>query len=167
MLILFLIAGLVKEISTRSSNEIIVYNTPGSSTIGIKTGKILNLYSDTSVILPEVMRHCAPLGLKINKFSIKNDWHCISAGKTNILICNSLSKKILQLYDPDIVILRGLQPEIESNLISRDLTGSVVLTSEVASGFHIAQKINIEGLDTLHQVRKYGAFIRRIGDAIK
>ena len=63
---IFLLTGTIREISTRITNEIIVYNTPGFSTIGIRTGKILNLYSDTTVAGPEVKRHCSTLGLKIN-----------------------------------------------------------------------------------------------------
>ena len=65
-LLLFLLSGTIREISTRITNEIIVYNTPGISTIGIRTGKILNLYSDTTVAGAEVKRHCATLGLKMN-----------------------------------------------------------------------------------------------------
>jgi len=34
-------AGTVRDISTRTTNELIVFNTPGSTTIGIKTGKYL------------------------------------------------------------------------------------------------------------------------------
>jgi competence protein ComEC len=70
-LILFLFTGMIKEVSSKKKNEIIVYNTPGSSTIGIKTGKIINLFADTSLIRPEVYRHSATLGLKI-KLNIKS-----------------------------------------------------------------------------------------------
>ena len=61
---LFILAGTVRDISSRTTNDLIIYNTPGSSTIGIRTGKILNLYSDTTLTRPEVIRHSASLGLK-------------------------------------------------------------------------------------------------------
>ena len=56
LMILF-IAGTIRDISVKNGNEIIVYNTPGATTIGIRTGRILNIYSDTSLIRPEVFKH--------------------------------------------------------------------------------------------------------------
>ena len=66
------------------------------STIGIRTGKILNLYSDTTVAGAEVKRHCATLGLKDEyEHDLKDNSDCITAGKTKILITGSLNEKIL------------------------------------------------------------------------
>ena len=71
-LVLFVLSGTLREFSSKSSNELIVYNTVGSSTVGIRTGKILNLLSDTSVVLPEVKKHCATLGLRLKSTSLIN-----------------------------------------------------------------------------------------------
>ncbi|MCX6254292.1 MAG: ComEC/Rec2 family competence protein [Bacteroidia bacterium] len=162
LLLLFVTAGTVTEISTRTTNELIVYNTPGSSTIGIKTGKILNLYSDTSLAGPEVKRHCATLRLKIQVNTLKNDLNCIKVGEKNILICNSLDKNILQNFIPDIVILTGLRPQLENNLSFHQSHGTLIITSGAASRFSIPRQVDFAGIDTVHFVRKSGAFIKRI-----
>ncbi len=63
--ILLLVAtGTIGDITTRRSDELIVYNSIGSSTVGIRTGKILNIYSDSLPPGPEVARHCAMLDLR-------------------------------------------------------------------------------------------------------
>jgi hypothetical protein len=161
-LFLFLLTGTIKEISTRISNEIIVYNTPGSAIIGIKTGKVLNLYSDTSMAGPEVRRHCSTLGLKIKTNILRNNMNCIRAGEKNILICNSLNKNILRNFVPDIVILTGLHPEIEKDLQAIQFPRTLIITSEAASGFRLPrEKLKIR-VDTIHVVKKDGAFIKSI-----
>jgi competence protein ComEC len=159
---LFVFSGTVTEISTRTRNEVIVYNSPGSSTIGIKTGKILNLYSDTSLVRPEVLRHCATLGLKIKTNSLSNNMYCIEAGKKKLLIANSLNKNILKNFMPDIVILTGLRPEIEKNLSLRQFPGILIISSKATSGIRLQQQIDFSGIVTVHQVRKSGAYIKKI-----
>ena len=155
-------AGTITEISVRTTNELIVYNTPGSSTIGIKTGKILNIYSDTALIRPEVIKHCATLGLRIKTNTLKNKYYCIRAGKRNIVICNSLNQIILQNYSPDIVILTGLKPQIDNNLKFTQHPETLILSSEASSGYRIPKLVDIKGIDTVHFVRKSGAFIKSI-----
>ena len=161
-LFLFLLTGTIKEISTRISNEIIVYNTPGSAVIGIKTGKVLNLYSDSTMAGPEVRRHCSTLGLKIKTNILRNNMNCIRAGEKNILICNSLNKNILQNFVPDIVILTGVHPEIEKDLQALQIPGTLIITSEAASGYRLPQEKFIIRIDTIHVVKKDGAFIKSI-----
>jgi competence protein ComEC len=161
-LVLFVMAGTLIDISTRSTSEVIVYNTPGSSTIGIRSGKRLALYSDTSVAGQEVKRHCATLGLKTNTSVLKNNTVCIKAGEKKILISNTLNKIILQNFAPDIVILTGLRPQIEEKSVSGQFTGTLIITSEATSGFRLPQQIDLSQADTVHSVRKSGAFIKRI-----
>jgi competence protein ComEC len=162
VLTLFIIAGTAMEISNRTTNELIVYNTPGSSTIGIKTGKILNLYSDTSLAGVEVRRECATLGLKIKTNTLKNKIYCIRAGEKNILISNSLNKNILQNFIPDIVILTGLRPEIENNLSVKKSPEALIVISGASPGSYSSRQSFYTGIDTVHLVRKSGAFIKRI-----
>ena len=162
MLILFVSTVTAKEITIRTSNELIIYNTPGSSTIGIKTGKILNLYSDTSGVGPEVKRDCATLGLKVKTNTLKNKFYCIRAGEKNILISNSLNKYLLQNYVPDIVILIGLRPKIENNLSVIKSPEVLIVTSGTSSGFYPSQQNFFTLIDTVHFVRKSGAYINSI-----
>jgi competence protein ComEC len=161
-LTLFVMAGAIKEISARTTNELIVYDIPGSTAIGIKTGKILNLYSDTLAAGPEIRRHCSALGLKISINVLSNNKYCFRAGENKIMICNYLNKYILQNFRPDIVILAGLHPEIENNFSSGQFTGTLIITSEAAPGFRLPQQIDYSRLKTVRYVRKSGAFITRI-----
>jgi competence protein ComEC len=162
LLVIFILAGTVMEISTRKTNEVIVYNTPGTSAIGIRSGKILNLYSDTTLLGQEVKRHCSTLGLKIMTSALKNKTYCLKVAEKNILISNSLNGNLLQNFQPDIVILTGMRPEIEKNLSLKKFTGTLILTSEAASGYRLPQQIDLSTVDTVHLVRKSGAFIKRI-----
>jgi competence protein ComEC len=162
ILILFVITETVIEISTRTTNELIVYNTPGASTIGIKSGKILNLYSDTSLVRPEVIRHCSTLGLKIKINTLKNKVYCIRAGEKKILISSSPDKDILKIFIPDIVIIPGVQPETENNLSVNQLPEVLIVTSGASPGFYPSRQSFFSGIDSVHFVRKSGAFIRRI-----
>jgi hypothetical protein len=150
------------DISTRSTSEVIVYNTPGSSTIGIRSGKILNLYSDSALAGPEVKRHCATLGLKLRTSVLTKNTYCIGAGEKKILICNLLNNSILKNFAPDIVILTGLRPEIDNKSAFGKFKGTLIITSEATSGFRLPQQIDFSPADTVHLVRKSGAFIKRI-----
>jgi hypothetical protein len=110
----------------------------------------------------EVKRHSSTLGLKMKSSILKNNIYCLRAGEKKILICNSLNKNILQSVLPDIVILTGLRPEIEKKLSFGQFTGSLIITSEAASGFRLPQQIDFSPMDTVHLVRKSGAFIKRL-----
>lgn len=161
-LLLFVVADTVFEISERTTNELIVYNTPGSPSIGVKTGKILNLYSDTTLGGVTVIRHSATLGLKVQTNLLSNRLCCIRAGEKKILISNSLDRVILQTYNPDIVILTGSKPVIENDPDLSKLPGILIISSEATSGFRLPSKVNFLGVDTIHLVKKDGAFIKSI-----
>jgi competence protein ComEC len=161
-LLILQLTGTIREISTRITNEIIVYNTPGSSTIGIRTGKILNLYSDTTDAGTEVKRHCSTFGLKMSINSIGKSDKCIKAGKTKILITRFMRKKIIEGFSPDIVILIGPNPEME---YMRDLelqSDIRVISAEGSPGFSPAHGKRSASPCPVYLVRKSGAFIRRI-----
>ncbi|MGC1389715.1 MAG: ComEC/Rec2 family competence protein [Bacteroidales bacterium] len=161
-LILFVLTGTARELSSKGTNEIIVYNTPGTSTIGIRTGKILYLFSDSSATVPEVKRHCATLGLRVKSILLKNKYYCIKAKGKQILIANFLNKKIIQNFSPDILVLTGYKPEIENDLNMNHFPSTVIISSQASSAFRVPQQVSFTGIDTLHFVRKSGAFIRRI-----
>jgi competence protein ComEC len=159
---LFVLTGAARDISSRTRNELIIYNTPGSSTIGIKTGKILNLYSDTSLVSNEVKRHSAYIGLRIKSTRLINNHYCIRAGEKKILISNYLNKSIVQEFVPDIVILTGSKPAIENNLNFPHPPGIIIFSTGVASRFRIPEQVVTTGIDSIHFVRKSGAFVGQI-----
>jgi hypothetical protein len=161
-LILLVTVGTAKDIVSKRTNEIIIYNTPGSSNIGIRTGKILNLYSDTLIALPEVKRHCASLGLKIKSTLIDNNYHRIKAGGKKILITNYLNTDIIRNFAPDYLILTGSNPGIQNDLNMRLSPGFIIISSEPATRFRLRQKDFISTADSIHYVRNSGAFVKRI-----
>lgn len=160
-LALCITAGTVSELSIRRSNELIVFNTPGMSTIGIRTGKILNIYSDTSSAVPEIKRYSATLGLRNKTNILQHNIYCLKAGEKRIVIANSPDKYSLQTYKPDILIIKKLDPDIEKTLSSAGTLKALIITSEATAGFHLQKGINTF-CDTVHIVRKSGAYLARI-----
>jgi len=150
------------EISTRSTNELIVFNTPSLTTIGIRTGKILNIYSDTSSVGQEVKKYCATLGLKKKINTLKNNSYCIRAGSTNILISDHPDKNILQTYRPDIVIITRTPPEMDINLPDVQAPEALIVTSGASFGYYFQRDNFFSTIDTVHIVKQSGAYIRRI-----
>jgi len=159
---IYAMVGTFSEISTKTTNELIVFNTPGISTIGIRTGKILNIYSDTSSAGPEVQKYCATLGLKKNSNTIINKWYFLRAGKKKILISNSLDNSILNIFKPDIVIITRLDNGVENTLKEEFSPAVLIVTSGAHPGYHLRQQSLITHIDTIHFVEKSGAYITRI-----
>jgi competence protein ComEC len=161
-LMLLVITGSLSDISVRRSNELIVYNIPGTTAIGIKTGKILNVYSDSMITYPVIIRHSASLGLNVRIKKLSEKTKCIKAGDKKILICNTLDEYTIQKYSPEIIILTGIRPIIKKNLIPYQKSEAIIFTSEVSSGFRPPGQAFLLKTDTIHNTRKSGAFIKRL-----
>jgi hypothetical protein len=157
-LVLFIIAGSVRDIISKNTTELIVYNTPGYSTIGIRTGKVMNLYSD-SVAGQEVRRHCAILGLKIKPVPLRGRSYCIREGKSRILITNTINSNIISGFAPDIMILTGSGFGIRDILKFVPGSETLVFSSGVKSGIVVPKSVTI---GSIHSVRLSGAFVKRI-----
>jgi competence protein ComEC len=156
--LLFVVAVTIKDIAIRKNNELIVYNTPGYSTIGIKTGRLLNLFNEQIIIPPEVVRHSAVLGLRIEeKPSYKTRW-LIRAGNENILITDSLSSSCIRNNTVTIIILTGDKPFIEKNISLRNLKAVQIITTEAAASFHLPYPNNLFYSKKIWSVRKSGAY---------
>lgn len=158
-LVLFVSVAGLKDFSTKNTSELIIYNTPGNNTIGIRTGKILTLFSDTSLIGPEVKRHSAVLGLKINPVQLKRNFCCIKAGSKKILITSYLNNKIIQDLIPDFIVIIGPKPDISYDLDRAIIQKAVVISSGVNRGFYLPGQV-VPG--SIHFVKNSGAFIKRI-----
>jgi hypothetical protein len=158
----FQLAGSVSTISDRTSCELIVYNGFGLSTIGIRTGRILNLYTDSDTLQPEVAKHCFTRGLRVKIVKTDSEAHLIKVDKKIILICNELSNIMVQKTNPDLIILKGKYPKVDKEVAFSGAVEGLILTSEVASGYRL--KPHFKGIypDTIHYVRNSGAFRRRL-----
>ena len=161
-MILFVLAGTISEISTRTTNELIVFNTPGRSTVGIRTGKTLNLYSDTISAGQEISRMCATQRLNIKRYPLNNKLWFIKAGEKNIFISDTLVKSTLEELRPDIVIITGLRPVIDKNISKEQSPDVLVISSGVPSYFKTSPYSVFNSADTVHIVRKSGAYISGI-----
>ena len=148
------IHGTIHEILIRKTNELIVYNIPGTSTIGIKTGKLLNIYSDTAFISPVVSRHSSVLGLKIRMNILNEDFNYLQAGQNKILVCNSLNQYAGFRMKPEIVILTG-KGYNGKDLSDAQLPKKLIITSDL----RFPKKTDLTAIDTIHFVKKSGAFI--------
>jgi len=151
-----------KDIYVRRSNEIIVYNTPGAATIGIRTGKILNIYSDTSLILPEVQRHVATLGLKIQHNLMKDEAFILRVRNEKILICSSsvMNEQINSIAE--ILIVSSISAEKIKKLKIKYPPSKLIFSADVPSGYKIPYNLKNEIRDTIHFVKKSGAYIKKI-----
>ena len=161
-LLLFLLAGTIRSISDRTSGELIVYNGIGSSPIGLRTGRILNLYSDNDTILPEVIKHCVTRGLKVNLIKSDAEVNLLKVNKKSILICNDLSNNVLQKTKPDIIILKGKYPRVDKEIDFPKPVEGLIMTSGVAPGYRLKLNINRGKPDTIHYVKNSGAFRKRL-----
>lgn len=156
--LLFISAGTIRNISERTSGELIIYNTYGSDAIGIRTGKILNFYSDTTLVPPEVLRHCAARGLRLKKNILDKNFTGLIAGNKKILICNFLNNNLLQKTEPDFIVLRGTFPKIEKQIRFRKTGTSLIVTPHVSSYLKLPESLESNKSDTIHYVKKSGAF---------
>jgi competence protein ComEC len=157
-LLLFILAGSIREFRTRTSSELIVYNGSGGAVTGIRNGKLLNLYCGRDSLPPEVLRHSASAGLQIKTYRTNGSPVLIEVKSKRILISGSLNDELLQVSRPGYVILTGtaFRPLNSNNL---DFRGArVILTSEVSSNFYLVMKSHARNADTLHYIKKSGAF---------
>jgi competence protein ComEC len=161
-LLLFILACTIKNISNRATNELIVYNTIGSAIVGIRTGEILNVYSDTGILQPDVIRHGATRGLKMRMIRTGTGPRHLKVCGKNILICNSLNSSILKETKSEIAILVGTYPQIDKKLSSFYSLKKLIISSEVSTGFSLPAKLVSTEIDTIHFVRKSGAYSMRL-----
>jgi competence protein ComEC len=161
-LLALIITGTIIEIKTRSTNELIVYNTPGSVEIGIRTGKILNLYTDSPESSPAVMKHCSVLGLKLIPHSLNNKANYLDVNGKKILICAFTNKELIQYLKPLIVILTGTGPYNPLNFSNDRYTPNLVVASKSYMNFGTSVKSSNKVINGLYIVGESGAFIKGI-----
>ena len=157
----FALTSTARDIFIKKSNELIIYNTPGLSNVGVRNGKILNLFSDSSIVTSDVRKHCATLGLEIKHKVLNNGYHLITTGREKILITNRLNNDILKDLNPGIVIITSRDPVIERDLYPGNSCRAIVVSSGVRSGF-LPLHPGDTALCTVHYVKKSGAFVRRL-----
>jgi hypothetical protein len=139
-----------------------VYNTNGSSTVGIRSGNVLNIYSDSIDLNKEVLKHTDTRGLRVIKERKDLIPRKIDTGKNRILICNTLTMNDIQNSKPDIIVLIGLYPKISGSLKSVHPATKIIISPEVSSTFTLPDRLINQNIDTIHFVRKSGAYVSRL-----
>ncbi len=85
---------------------------------------------------------------------------CLNAGGKKILICNSLKKSIFDKFEPDIIILTGMRPEIDRLVPLGRFKGSFIMTGGTPARIMFPEEGSPPFDFTVHSVRRSGAFIR-------
>jgi hypothetical protein len=152
------LTGTVRDISTRRSGELIVYNSIGRSMVGIRTGKILNVYSDSLPPGPEVSRHCSTLGLKATLHLITKNPCLLKTGTSISLITTYADFSILTENRPDILIFTGSRPVLEKIIQPVEKLDAVIVASGTTTGSQLNRMIRSMNSDTVHFAGKGGAF---------
>jgi competence protein ComEC len=145
----FAIVTALTGIRVKTTREVIVYNTQGSPVVGIRTGKILNVYSDSLNLMPATARHCSVLGLKPSMHPLPETSMLLMAGDKKILIYRKGRMPVIK--DCDIAIFCGA---IQAKVEFRDNPAYIIL----ASGMNIPRYLDKGHDGSIHIIRKSGAF---------
>ncbi|MBN2666209.1 MAG: ComEC/Rec2 family competence protein [Bacteroidales bacterium] len=127
-------AGSIRRIHDRVTGELIVYNGISESQVGIRTGRTLNIWSESDTLMPEAARHSMTRGLNVNNIHAGPGARLIETGYKRILICGHLTKILLQKTLPDIVVLKGKYPSIDMGINPDEIPETIVTGSEVSAG---------------------------------
>jgi len=157
-LLLFVTLITVKEIITKRSAELIVYNSVVTSSIGIRSGNRLMVFSDSLPPGKEVLRHAAVLNLRINEQKTGSDAFYLRSSGKDILVTNSLTTQILESAAPDIVIIKGKKPAIERKIAYDGIIEAVIVCPEVKYDYLIRGAIGNLRTGKVHLIGKEGAW---------
>ena len=161
-LLLFIIAGTVRVINTKTTSQVIVYNTQGYLTLGIRDGSIVSLYSDSCIVGQEVKRHCAVLSLKSEMHVIRDIPTLIKTENKRILITGYVTEKVMAQARPDILILSGSHPVVLRDAGRGEKISVIIISPEASSGFRLPLNSPLANADTVHYAKKDGAFYLRL-----
>jgi competence protein ComEC len=156
--LIYVSAGTLMSIFSGTTNELIVFNSIRSSTIGIKTGNRLHLYSDSLPPVPEVKRYCSTRRMKIIPEKLSSEDTYIKTGGKVVLITGSLRKRVLQDFRPDIVIITGDRHEILHETSGFKPPDALIVTSGVSARLNYQKSGAFNEIDTVHFVKQTGAF---------
>jgi hypothetical protein len=99
-LFLFVLAGTIKDVSVRTTKEIIVYNTIRHPCVGIRTGGVLNVYFTGGTLPPEILKHSSTLGLEIDADTLPAGNGNFIAGNRKISILNAGENSFITIISP-------------------------------------------------------------------
>jgi competence protein ComEC len=162
-LLLFLISLTIKNIATKSSNELIVYNTPGYATVGLRSGKSLLVFSENPDIPREVKRHSSVLGLRTDHKILTDSVLVIKAGDRRIIIYDKPVGGLNVTENADIIIIRGRTRFPASDLPLINKSGGQLVILAVAGTNIISSGSRSASIDNhIRSVNESGAIRIRL-----
>jgi len=163
LVFVFICFGTIRSISDKSSAELIVYNTAVPDIVGVRTGKILNLYGDTSKIPQEVRRHCLARGLKLKRDTPVKPVLILDTGNSRILISNFLNNDLLLGTQPDYVVVTGNNPEMEKIIgVTKRVKSLIITNKRVPFDSRFSWRSNYGNFDSVHYIKNSGVFRTRL-----
>lgn len=154
LFLIYFTISTVKTYVVKTTNELIVYNTPGVN-IGIRTGKSLYIYSDTTLFAPDVKKHLSSLNLKPTIIKIKGN-RKILADTIQITIADSRYEIDQGCRKSDFIILTGNSNGL--NIDNTDTSRHFIVTGN----YYEESGIQSAGNNKVYSVRKSGAYKTRI-----
>jgi competence protein ComEC len=157
-LILLVLSLNIRKIENGKSDELIVYNNNRLPSTAIRTGNTLHLISLNDSIPPEVIKHAASGNLNIKLLKNNHGTMFIKTGNRKIMVTDSLKARWLKENNTDLLVLTGKRPWIEKGISPGDMPGTIIISSESATGFRLPFSEKAMTNKTIWNVRKSGAF---------
>jgi competence protein ComEC len=162
LLIVLVLNVTFNNISLTRTNELITYNTTGYTTIGIRSGRNLHIYSDTLAVTPEVSRHSSALGLRVKMHALGKKDKLIRAGNLRVLITGSPESGEIDLFMPDLIILRNVTHGFSRSSFRRIPSDCTIIFNQANFRHDRTGLKQLKKIKNTYDIRKKGAYIRRI-----
>jgi competence protein ComEC len=165
IILVFVLIAVIHNLFTstglKRSSELTVYNSPGETNIGIRTGVTMTVFSSDSTLNADINRHCSALGLRPKLAKLNEIPACIEVNGKKILVTNEITDYILDRSSPDFVILSGQRPVAQIAGLLEDFHGQVIVSSSAPQRYKIYG--NTSSLpQNIQYVRTSGAYSTRL-----
>lgn len=104
-LLLLAAAGTFISVRTRSTAELIVYNTGEAPEIAVRSGKCIDVWNRDAVLTPEVMRHSSVLRLRVRMHELPQGNNIIKAGETKVIVNSRGTINAAAMQGADYLVL--------------------------------------------------------------
>jgi len=160
--LLFFMAGTIKNIATKSTSQLLVYNTSGYYAVGIREGKNLEIFTDSLFAGPEIKRHCDVFGLKLHLNLVEKEPAFIRSEGREIILVETLAQGLRLVHKNGILVITGNNPKGMLLNNAAVQPKAIVFTSLASQGFWVKGRNGMPLADTVAIIRANGAFIEKL-----
>jgi competence protein ComEC len=136
-ILIMVIHNLFTTVGLKKSNELIVYNAPNETVIGIRIGKKITIFSSDSILSSDVNKHCSTLGLKPALAKLNDLPAYIESNGKKVAVTNEINDYIIEQSNPDFVILSGQRPVVNNTEMFKNFRGQIIVSSSAPQWFRI------------------------------